>query len=622
MRIAVLGPLEVRSDSGEPLAVPGAKERLLLGVLAAGAPDTVSVDRLAESLWNGDAPATARKSLQIHLVRLRGALEPQRPRGSPGRYVVRRGAGYCLAATAGEVDALQARELVSRGRALLATGDAAGAERALSAALDLWRGEPYQDWAGAAFAETERRRLAELRAGALTAVFESRLALGLHAAVVDDLQGLVDTDALREDWWRLLVLALYRSGRQGDALAALQRARRLLADELGADPGPQLRALEHAVLAQDPALDAAAVPTAPPGGPPSAPAGAVCPYKGLAAYQATDTALFHGRDRMVTRLVARLVDARLVAVSGSSGAGKSSLVRAGLLPALAHGALPGSAAWTAVVVTPGSNPVDALAVLPDDTPGGAPVVLVCDQFEELWAPAVHAGERAAFLDSVLGLLDDRVAARCVVAVRGDHVGRLAEHAAFAERLGSAVVLVPPLSEAELRSVVREPAAAVGLTVEDELVDAVVADVLGRPGALPLLSTALVGTWERRRGDRLTLAGYLEAGGVSGALIRSAEEAWAALDGDDRAAARRLLVRLADSDEGGGSSGDPLHSPSWTWTVSEARPAAGWSTCSSRGGCCRSTASASTSRTRRCSPDGPGWRAGWRTTPPAAPSGGT
>ena len=145
------------------------------------------------------------------------------------------------------------------------------------------------------------------------------------------------------------------------------------------------------------------------------------------------------------------------------------------------------------------------------------MLLVCDQFEELWAPGVDPGERAAFLDTVQGLLDDGVVVRCVVVVRGDHVGRLAEHAAFAERLGSALVLVPPLTEAELRDVVREPAAAVGLTVGDELVNAVVADVLGRPGALPLLSTALVGTWERRRGDRLTLAGYLEAGGVAGSL---------------------------------------------------------------------------------------------------------
>ena len=140
--------------------------------------------------------------------------------------------------------------------------------------------------------------------------------------------------------------------------------------------------------------------------------------------------------------------------------------------------------------------------------------------------------------------------RCVVVVRGDQVGRLAEHPAFAERLGAGFVLVPPLTEPELRDVVREPAATVGLAVDDELVDAVVADVHGRPGALPLLSTALVGTWEQRRGNRLTLAGYLEAGGVSGAVTRSAESAWESLDAPAREVARRLLVRLAETGEDG------------------------------------------------------------------------
>ncbi|UOY01173.1 WD40 repeat domain-containing protein [Blastococcus sp. PRF04-17] len=147
-------------------------------------------------------------------------------------------------------------------------------------------------------------------------------------------------------------------------------------------------------------------------------------------------------------------------------------------------------------------------------------------------------------------MDDGIVVRCVAAVRGDHAGRLAEHAAFAERVAGAFVLVPPLTDPELREIVREPARTVGLDVEPELLDAVVADVLGRPGALPLLSTALVGTWERRRGSTLTLAGYLEAGGVSGALTRSAEAAYAALDEEARADARRLLVRLADVDDGG------------------------------------------------------------------------
>lgn len=559
MDIGVLGPLEVRSDSGATVTVPGAKERLLLALLAAGAPGAVSADRLVASLWNGDRPPTARKSLQIHLVRLRSALEPQRPRGSPGRYVVRRGAGYALAATSDELDALGIAERVSRGRALLGAGDAPGAERALAEALALWRGEPYEDWPDAPFAEAERRRLAELRACALTGLLDARLALGMHTEIVGDLEALVAGDPLREDWWRLLVLALYRSGRQGDALAALQRARRVLADELGADPGPQLRAVESAVLVQDPALQGPAHAAVPTVGEPRArtqPVSTACPYKGLAAYEATDAGLFHGRDRLVTRLVARLVDAPLVVVSGSSGAGKSSLVRAGLLPALARGALPGSAAWTAVVITPGSSPVDALAALPGERGNGAPLVLVCDQLEELWAPRVHPGELTAFLDTVVGLLDDGVVLRCIATVRGDHVGRLAEHEAFADRLGSALVLVPPLTETELRDVVREPATAVELAVDDELVDVIVTDVLGRPGALPLLSTALVGTWERRRGDRLTLAGYLEAGGVTGSLSRSADKAWAALDEEGREVARRLLVRLADVDE----SGAPIRRP--------------------------------------------------------------
>jgi DNA-binding SARP family transcriptional activator len=117
MRIAVLGPLEVIDDDGGPIAVPGAKERLLLAVLVAGAPNVVSRDHIEHVLWNGDRPASARKSLQVHLVHLRSALEPGRPQGSTGRYVVRRGTGYALTAGRGDVDALRIADLASRGRA-------------------------------------------------------------------------------------------------------------------------------------------------------------------------------------------------------------------------------------------------------------------------------------------------------------------------------------------------------------------------------------------------------------------------------------------------------------------------------------------------------------------------
>jgi DNA-binding SARP family transcriptional activator/WD40 repeat protein len=549
MRIAVLGPLEVRDDDGAPVVVPGAKERLLLAVLASGAPGVLSTDRLVEALWNGDAPVSARKSLHAHLVRLRGALEPDRPRGSNGRYVVRRGAGYALTTDDASLDLRNFPDLAARARARAAAGDPAAAERLLVDALEMWRGEPFADWPDAEFAVAERPRLAAIRASTLAALVECRLALGRADEVVADLERLVSEEPLSEQWWRLLMLALYRSGRQADALAAGRRARTVLAEELGADPGPALRAMEAAVLAQDPALDLP--PIASPPVVVEAEAGpGRCPYMGLAAYQVADAPFFRGRRRLVAALVARLVDARIVVVSGPSGAGKSSAVRAGLLPALAAGALGGSKGWQPLVVTPGRNPVDCLAVLTGESPPSAPVVLVCDQTEQLWTAAVDPAERTAFLDTVLGLVEDGIVARCVVVVRGDHVGRLAEHAPFAEALVGALVLVPPMTDPELREAVEEPAAAVGLTVEPELLDTVVADVLSNAGALPLLSMALVGTWERRRGDRLTLAGYLEAGGVAGALTRSAEEAYTALDATGRETARRLLLRLADVDDGG------------------------------------------------------------------------
>jgi hypothetical protein len=223
------------------------------------------------------------------------------------------------------VDALRLADLSAQGRARLAMGDAAEAARLLTAALDLWRGEPYGDWPDSSFADAERRRLSEIRNGAVTALLEARLALGEHGEVAAEAERLVVENPLQEEWWRLLALALYRGGRQGDALAAVARARAVLVEELGAEPGPQLRGVEASVLSQDPALDApASLPLSP-----RSSGRPVCPYKGLAAYQPDDAELFYGRTRVVTGLVARPVIAPLIVVSGASGAGKSSLIRAG-----------------------------------------------------------------------------------------------------------------------------------------------------------------------------------------------------------------------------------------------------------------------------------------------------
>jgi DNA-binding SARP family transcriptional activator len=167
MQCAVLGPLEVRGDDDRVVNVPGAKERHLLAVLAAAFPASVSVDRLLESLWNGAPPRTGRKSLQAHVVRLRTALEPGRPAGSPGRYVVRRHDGYALAIERERLDATAFADLGARGRALLSAGEAHEADAMLRQALALWRGRPYGDWPEAGDLDLERERLEGVHAHVL-----------------------------------------------------------------------------------------------------------------------------------------------------------------------------------------------------------------------------------------------------------------------------------------------------------------------------------------------------------------------------------------------------------------------------------------------------------------------
>jgi WD40 repeat protein/DNA-binding SARP family transcriptional activator len=546
MHVGVLGPLEVTSTDGSLLPVPGAKERLLLGILATEVNRAVSMHRLVDLLWNGAPPPTATRTLQSHVVRLRSALEPMRPRGSAGRYIVRRGPGYALALERSKIDAIRFADAVARGRAKLVTGEPAAARDEIAGGLALWRGDPYADWPDAEFAEADRRRLAEVKVAAQEGLLDADLALGRHAETLPDLERLTATDPLHEGWWSRLMVALYRTGRQGDALATARRARAVLADALGVDPGPEFSRLEAAILAHDPSVDA---PVAAPPGRLRPDTAAMCPYKGLAAYQPEDASIFYGRGKLVRALVGGLVDSRLLVVSGPSGAGKSSAVLAGLLPALAAGSLPGSDTWEPIVIVPGATPVDALASLSDRDPA-VPAVLVIDQFEELWTETADTAERAAFLDTLLGLLDDRVVVRLVVAVRGDHLGRLAEHSRFAERATRELFLVPPLTETGLREVIHGPVEVAGLRVEPELADAIVGDVIGQPGALPLLSTALVGTWERRRGNLLTLAGYLQAGGVDGALARSAEATYSSLDADAQQRVQPMLVRLAGPGEGG------------------------------------------------------------------------
>ena len=312
-------------------------------------------------------PPTARRSLQAHVVRLRTSLEPERPRGSPGQFVVRRGDAYALAVSPGSVDVGAAAVAASAGRAARAEGDLLSARRQFEAALAYWRGEPFEDWRTAGWAEGERRRLADLQASILEARVDVDLDLGRHRELVAELEARIAADPLREGWWIRLMLALYRSDRQADALAAARRARARLVQDLGVDPGPALARMEQAILIQADDLllplpgrvdgAAAGVPGR------TRPAVAACPYRGLAVYEPADAGLFHGRSAAVRALTARLRATRLVVVSGPSGVGKSSVVRAGLVPELLRGCVPHSVDAGVLVIKPGPRPADELAPL-------------------------------------------------------------------------------------------------------------------------------------------------------------------------------------------------------------------------------------------------------------------
>jgi hypothetical protein len=287
----------------------------------------------------------------------------------------------------------------------------------------------------------------------------------------------------------------------------------------------------------------------------------VCPFKGLASYDVADADYFFGREGLVAEIVARLVGAGLLGVVGPSGSGKSSAVRAGLLPALARGVLPCSDRWRCVLLRPGEHPVaelrralgaadDPIAAALARVEPPARLVLCVDQFEETFTACRDESERGAFMDTLADAAQ-RHGGRVliVLALRADYYGACTAHPGLSRLLGASQVLVGPMKREELARAIEAPARRTGLVVEPELVSRLVDDVVGRPGGLPLLSTALLELWQRRENGRMPLAVYEEARGVHGAVARLAEAAYATLTVDEQAVARRILLRLAGAGEG-------------------------------------------------------------------------
>jgi DNA-binding SARP family transcriptional activator/WD40 repeat protein len=803
LQIRVLGRVDALVD-GQALPLRGSKQRAVLAMLALRANRTVSAEALTDGLWAERPPQSAAKMVQSYVSRLRSALAAD----GAGASIVTHGRGYELKVSAEAVDALCFERLIGRARREADLGVPDGAAKG---ALELWRGAPLADVASEPFAGPEIRRLEELYLRALELSVDAELAAGRHGEAIARLEALLAEHPLNERFYAQQMLALYRAGRQSEALAAYREARGRLSEEIGVEPGPELQRLQEQILAHDPALAAPALPAelppqleggspllagrerelgwlrerwaqaragrvvcalvwgqagigktrlaaelaaelrragatvlyapssgapyaaldaisnadeserptllvlddaddAPPGvleaatalaakprpeallilalhqdqrGPPAladlaraaasrplaldrlgveavaeiaalyAPADGVaipierliaesagvplrvhraasawaqrrarerlearvgktagersdlrsaqaelvgsvadlqvarqrthlylvseppdpsapevCPFRGLAPFEAAQAEYFFGRERLVAALVARLVGSTLLAVFGPSGSGKSSLLRAGLLPALASGVLPGSDRWRQVLIRPGAHPLETLrralariAPAAGDRDGDDPLaaalgslapderlILAVDQFEELFTACREEEERAAFVEALAAAADPDQRLVVVLAIRAEFYGRCADYRDLSAQISANQLLVGPMTREELRRAIELPAQRAGLRVELALVSELVDDVADQPGGLPLLSTALLELWQERSARTLRRASYAASGGVSGAVARLAERAYRRLTESQRERARAILLRLADAEE--------------------------------------------------------------------------
>lgn len=412
MRFGLLGSLSVLDDAGRPLDLGGNQSRTVLAVLLAAGGRVVTAEALVDVLWGDGPPASAPGTLQSYISRLRRELE----RGGVPRVLLWEPPGYRLAVEAGDVDFRRFEALADEGRTLLAAGQAAEARHVLLAAEGLWRGPALVEYRDREFAQGLVARLEDRRIAATEDRIGAELALGRHAAVVGELAELVNAHPLQEGFRGLLALALYRSGRQSEALRALSDARDTLREELGVELGRPLRDLESAILAHDPSLDAP-VPV-----PAAAPPAAAGPAPARAERLV-------GRDAELARLLEALDEAssglRVALIEGEPGIGKTRLAEEVGAEAARRGAM---VLWgrsfeggAAPALWPWLPPLRALAAaLP------APAQLAPELAALLSPAAVPGGgatavqvARFALVEAVADLLARSAAARPVVLVLDD-----------------------------------------------------------------------------------------------------------------------------------------------------------------------------------------------------------
>lgn len=344
---------------------------------------------------------------------------------------------------------------------------------------------------------------------------------------------------------------------------------------MAAEPGARFETIEHwrsamrAALGQEVRSAGADAATT------MAPSPPRCPYKGLAAYQADDAEFFYGREGLVDEIVRRVQLNRVLVIGGPSGSGKSSLMRAGLIPAIRAGTLPGSDHWHVAVFTPGRDPLadlyvqlsrghtDTRAMLPIDqvlarpslarhvgAAADTPCLICIDQFEELFT-LTPPEQRRRFVEALSAMADPADSKiKIVLSLRADFYAACADITWLAERISENQVLVGPMTGPELRRAITEPARVASLFLEEPLIDAIVDEAGAEAGSLPLVAHALLETWLRRDGNMMTLKGFREAGGVAGAISQTADALFEhRFDRAEQAVTKRLFLRLITPGEG-------------------------------------------------------------------------
>ena len=512
VEIRVLGDLTIDGGHLSP------KERSLLAALVLRTGNVVTPSELADAVWRDDVPTTWPKQVQAAIGHVRRALGPSS--------IATSRAGYRLRVDPESIDAVRYERLIESAVLHRANGDPARSIDILERASSLWTGAAYSDLGEWPPAVAEAERLSEIRRTAEEELQAVRLECGEHRAVVADAERLVRAEPLRERRWAILATALYRSGRQADALSTLRAARERFADELGIEPGAELVNLESAILRQDPFL---AAPPAPPR------TSTECPYRGLQPFGTADADEFFGRDDDIRSALARLARSPFLAVSGPSGSGKSSLVLAGIVPALR------GRGDDAIVLASGG--IATSAVQDALSARGGTNVVVIDQFEEL----LHLGLPDSQVADVCATIADAVASgrSIVLVVRSDFLGECATEPSIGPLFAEGVHLVGPLTSAGLRRAIEEPARLAGLRLEAGLTELILRDAADEPGALPHVSHALVETWLRREGATLTVAGYEDSGGISGAIAKSADNLYRSLDPAQQEICRSTFLRLVE-----------------------------------------------------------------------------